>query len=226
MESLYRVRPLWRGENVSINQLWEDFCTYLYLPRLRDENVLLEAIAHGIGLLLWESESFAYAEGWDESRRRYLGLLAGQTDTIGMGSRGMLVKPEAALAQLERDRAEEAARHGAEPREHVSAAPGTPPSDDGLSAGAAGTMTRAETAVPILRRFHGSVRLDTLRMGRDAGQIAEEIVTLLSNQPGARVAITLEIEAELPDGAPGDVVRTVTENAATLKFSTQGFEEE
>lgn len=32
--------------------------------------------------------------------------------------------------------------------------------------------------------------------------------------------------AELPDGAPDHVVRTVTENCRTLKFGTHGFERE
>ena len=32
--------------------------------------------------------------------------------------------------------------------------------------------------------------------------------------------------AGLPDGAPDQVVRTVTENARTLKFKEYGFEEE
>ena len=36
----------------------------------------------------------------------------------------------------------------------------------------------------------------------------------------------LEIEAALPHGAPDNIVRTVTENARTLKFKSQGFEEE
>jgi hypothetical protein len=43
---------------------------------------------------------------------------------------------------------------------------------------------------------------------------------------GASVRITLEIEAEIPDGAPENVVRTVTENGRTLKFTSQGFENE
>ena len=44
-------------------------------------------------------------------------------------------------------------------------------------------------------------------------------------QAGDRV--TLEIEAEMPEGAPGNVVRTVTENSRTLKFtSNSGFETE
>jgi len=41
---------------------------------------------------------------------------------------------------------------------------------------------------------------------------------------GAKVTVTLEIEAETPAGAPDKVVRTVTENCRTLKFSSHGFE--
>jgi hypothetical protein len=43
---------------------------------------------------------------------------------------------------------------------------------------------------------------------------------------GADVKVTLEIEANIPDGAPEQVVRTVTENSRTLKFEVSGFEEE
>ena len=42
----------------------------------------------------------------------------------------------------------------------------------------------------------------------------------------ANVKVTLEIEADLPDGATEQVVRTVTENYRTLKFESQGFEKE
>ena len=38
--------------------------------------------------------------------------------------------------------------------------------------------------------------------------------------------VTLEISAEVPSGAPDHVVRTVTENSRTLKFTNQGFEKE
>jgi hypothetical protein len=43
---------------------------------------------------------------------------------------------------------------------------------------------------------------------------------------GSTVKVTLEIEAEIQTGIPENVVRTVTENSRTLKFTTQGFEEE
>ena len=38
-------------------------------------------------------------------------------------------------------------------------------------------------------------------------------------------ATTLEIDAEIPDGAPENVVRTVTESSRTLKFASHGFED-
>ena len=35
---------------------------------------------------------------------------------------------------------------------------------------------------------------------------------------------TIEVSAEIPDGVPDNVVRTVTENSKTLKFTSHGFE--
>jgi hypothetical protein len=52
------------------------------------------------------------------------------------------------------------------------------------------------------------------------------VISHLSGLVGANVKVTLEIEAEIPQGAPENVVRTVTENARTLKFTNQGFEKE
>ena len=76
------------------------------------------------------------------------------------------------------------------------------------------------------KRFHGTVSLDAARVGRDASKIAEEVISHLVGLVGARVTVNLEIEAEMPDGAPDNVVRTVTENSRTLRFTSQGFERE
>ena len=48
----------------------------------------------------------------------------------------------------------------------------------------------------------------------------------LTRLVGAKVEITIEIHAELPDGAGDKLVRDVTENCRTLKFSDYGFETE
>ena len=76
------------------------------------------------------------------------------------------------------------------------------------------------------RRFHGTVTLDAARVGRDASRIADEVIAHLSGLVGADVRVTLEIEAKIPSGASDQVVRTVTENSRTLRFTTQGFEKE
>lgn len=68
--------------------------------------------------------------------------------------------------------------------------------------------------------------LDATRVGRDAGRIAEEVISHLAGLVGTKVTVTLEIEAEIPSGAPDHVVRIVTENSRTLKFTSQGFEKE
>jgi hypothetical protein len=55
---------------------------------------------------------------------------------------------------------------------------------------------------PRFRRFHGSAALDPTRIARDAGTIAEAVVQHLASLAGAKLSVTVEIEAEMPDGAP------------------------
>lgn len=52
------------------------------------------------------------------------------------------------------------------------------------------------------------------------------MITHLAGLVGARVQVTLEIEANVPDGVPEQVVRVLLENGMTLGFEGQGFEEE
>src|SRR5262249_53923768 len=85
--------PLWRGENVPIRQLAEDFARYLYLPRLVDTAVLSRAIEDGLGLLTWSSESFAYADSYDAGTGRYRGLRAQRRIPIADGDTGLIVRP-------------------------------------------------------------------------------------------------------------------------------------
>ena len=80
--------------------------------------------------------------------------------------------------------------------------------------------------MPKPTRYHGSVDLDPTRVGRDAGRVADEVIAHLAGLIGSSVRVTLEIQADVPNGAPDNVVRTVTENSQTLKFLSYGFENE
>jgi len=59
-----------RGNHVTVSQLADDFAKYLYLPRLKSSDVLLDSIRDGIYRLTWRSESFAYAERFDDQKNR------------------------------------------------------------------------------------------------------------------------------------------------------------
>ncbi len=206
--------PLWGGDHVEIRQLADYFARYLYLPRLAGPEVLIAAIQDGLGLLLWTDESFAYADAFDEPTGRYRGLRCGrEVPLLSAESDGLLVQPEAAIAQ----------------QKAAPAATGAGVAEKGVSASAGDGTSPVPTPPPPeqkARRFHGAVALDATRVGRDASQIADEVIAHLAGLVGAKVTVTLEIEAEIPSGAPDHVVRTVTENSRTLKFSNQGFERE
>ncbi len=209
--------PLWRGDHVAIKTLIEDFARYVYLPRLRDSGVLIDAIAEGLGLLTWDRESFAYADGWDEAGQRYQALRCGQHVAVTEDSTGILVKPEPARRQYDAERTTGTPAGTTTPggATATTTTPGGAPTPDG-----------APVEPPKPKRFHGTVQLDPQRVGRDAGTIAQEVISHLAGIIGADVKVTLEIDAAIPSGATEQVVRTVTENARTLKFTTQGFEAE
>jgi hypothetical protein len=214
--------PLWRGDHVAVKQLVEDFARYLYLPRLKNSAVLLGAISAGLSLLTWSKESFGFADSFDETAGRYRGLRNGTvTHLTDPQSSELVVKPDIASRQIDAERAE-------------VPVPAPLPENGKSGEGKGGTVQQGNgyplESQPIVatkpKRFHGTATLDATRVGRDASKIAEEVIAHLAGIVGARVNVTIEIEAELPDGAPDNVVRTVTENSRTLKFTSQGFEKE
>lgn len=216
---------LWRDvPHLDLKKLWEYLAYYLYLPRLRDEKVLLAAVQSGVAELLWH-ENFAYASGWDESQGRYLGLKAGEYVSITLSSQSQIVKPEVAQRQFEADAAPVISGASGDEKLETRGVGCDEKSEGEVEPSLPNDETVGETlAVP--KRFHGSVKLDTLRLIRDVGQITEAVIQHFTNLAGAEVEITLEVQVRIPDGAPDNVVRTVTENCRVLKFKIQEFEDE
>ena len=202
--------PLWRGgDHVSLQRIIEDFASYLYLPRLLGPEVVLRAVADGVGLITWDPDGLGYADSFDEISARYRGLRGGKAITLSdANATGLLVKPAVARRQLEKE----------------VPSPGPTPVTPGIGGSMDEPDPEQEKPKPEPTRFHGSVSLDTTRAGLDASRVAEEVITHLAGLPGASVRVTLEIEAKIPEGAPDQVVRVVTENSRTLRFSHQGFE--
>ena len=62
--------------------------------------------------------------------------------------------------------------------------------------------------------------------GPNNDQIAAEVIAHMTCLYSGKIRVVLGIEAELPDGAPDQVVRTVTESSRTLEFGSCGVERE
>jgi hypothetical protein len=198
-----------------VKQLVEDFARYPYLLRLKNPDVLIGSIREGVASVTWQTETFAFAESFDEAKKRYMGLRAGTLVNVSAdGFFGLVVKPDVAAQQIAKDRPVPAGGtgtpvpgcKGAEPD------PGAPP------------MKPVPPSPP--KRFYGTVKIDAARMNRDASTISQEVVQHLVSLLTANVDVTLEIQASIPEGVPENVVRIISENCRTLKFTTQGFEKE
>ena len=225
-------RWFWRGRpHVPVKQVWDAMCAYCYLPRLRDESVFTASVRAGVA----SGDDFGYATSVSE-RGRYEGLILGApmeaAAAIHVDAAGVLVRPEAARAQLEAERARSATARAKTDAEAAATFPGAsaggtdggtgrPPSADGSARRGAGV---AEPRPP--RRFFGAIRLDPDRAGRDMGTVAEEVLQHLTILPGAEVEVSVEISAKVPDGVSRTVRRIVEENCRTLRFRAHGFEEE
>lgn len=215
---------LWKNDNhIQVKKVWDCISSYCYLPRLRQTDVLFEAVRQGVK----SDEYFAYADGVTESGR-YLGLKLNES-YVTVGLSGYIVKLEAALKQIKNEQ-EEKRKEFTYPlpgkdREGLTARNGSSTS----STSSTTDLFRPEPPEPPKsdkpRRFYGNMSLNTLRIGKDAGRIAEEVVQHLISLPEATVEVSFEIQAYVPDGVPDEIVRAVKENCRELKFKSFDFEE-
>ncbi|MGK2954705.1 MAG: DUF499 domain-containing protein [Solirubrobacterales bacterium] len=200
----------WEQGHVTASQLWDDFAKYVYLPRLRDQDVLLTTVESGPSSTVWQSEGFAVAVGIDDASGRYLGLAAGSHPGI-VTPTAVLVKPEFAIGQIETE---------------ADAVDDEPSGDGGVDVTTGGATPADEGPAPV-RVFRGSVELDHNRPVKHFGDISKEILDHFASQVGVDLEVQIVISAKKSDGFSDHVVRTVTENARTLKFDDgAGFSEE
>ena len=128
-----RLAALWVDGHVNVNEVWDAFARYVYLPRLRAIGALALTVANGPNSITWEDHGFAVAEAFDEKAGRYVGLVAGGFAEHVTGTT-LVVRPDRAAAQLAADAAVVARRdsEGAASEEsHAGATPEPVPVEDG-----------------------------------------------------------------------------------------------
>lgn len=204
--SINKVPQIWKDGHVTLGTLWGLYCRYPYMPRLRDRKVLEDGI---LDLpMLWQTDAFALATGFDEAGGRYIGLwIPGDTASAPQPTDALLVvRPDVAAEQRDCEKQAESA----EPHIHEPGPEQEPP-------GPPGPIDIAFT------RFYGVKTLTSDRIALDFKNIADEVIANLREQ-GIDLVVKIEIEATDASGFDESKVRTVSENANTLKFDQSGFE--
>jgi uncharacterized protein len=181
-----------------LKDLWEYLNRYTYLPRLKNQAVLVKAVQAAISGML--PGPFAYAESWDEGAKAYRGVAIDKASNVPVviDSESVIITPDVALAYFS------------------AAVDGQPLPGGGTTASSGKTETSGAEKLPT--RFVGTVMISSDRPAREIHQIVEAIVEQLTTLPGSEVSLKLEIDAEVPAGLDRAKVRTLLENATTLGF--------
>ena len=190
------------------------------MPRLAGFDVLARTIATAVAT----DEYFGLADGFSEGR--YVALRFNEPLAGAILPHQLLVKKSAVEKQREEERRQEADRRA------TAVDPVQPASPSGYLAAnvepenpGAAHETGETTLQPQNRHFSMDVTLDNVRVNKDVNNYMTEIIAHLMNLPKADVQLRLEVDVQVPDGTPADVVRTVTENCRTLKVEGFRFEE-
>lgn len=245
-----KLSSVWSAHgHIEVGKLWDYYCQYLYLPRLTARTVLEDGIARIFTELTWEVNGFAVATGYDEASGRYTGLALPNQDVCPpLSDSALLVHPDRALAQREAERAEAEARRAAAAA--AAAAAGTGGASGDASGATGGSEASAswvpqpsgagfggdtpgpsgfkppDPPAPKNTRFFGTVQVDPERYVRALNNLHQEVIERLAAAGDVELEISVEIRAVKKDGFPEGTVRTVSENARTLKFDpSSGFED-
>ncbi len=194
---------------------WEDTLRYLYLPRLKEREVLSQAVRTGAA----SRDFFGTAYGQKDGKFDGFQLGGGSVqvdDTL------LLIEPEAAVqyeaSQVRAATPTPVALAGAEG--HVGAS--TAATDGGSTVVSDKTAGVGGAQRP--KSFHGTVEVAPATAKMRLVQIADEIVAVLGSDPNATVKVVVEISAEFPDGAKDTIKRAVSENARSLGLKSADWE--
>lgn len=206
-----KVPQIWKEGHVSLGALWALYSQYPYMPRLRDRRVLNEGI---VDLpMIWQTDAFALATEYDETAGRYVGLWTAEdksaapvaTDSL------LIVHPDVAVKQRD---AEDRASTGTSSNDPTVYEPSPP------------VKPRVDVVHPNPKtRFYGVKTLNADKIAMDFKNIAEEVIAHLQADANTKLVVRIEVEATHTTGFDEGKVRTVSENARTLKFDQAGFEE-
>jgi len=208
----------WKDGKKSVGAMafWEDMQRYLYLPRLRDRNTLEQAIVKGA-----TTKDF-FGTAYGQSGDVFEGFRFGDPN-VQLDDTLLLVEAEGAkqyeetlLASLTQN-AGNVTGVSSPPKITPAGKTLFDPPATGVDAIPAGTSGKAKS-------FYGSVEVNPATAKIRLVQLVEEVINNLASDPQGELKITMEINADFPNGASDQIKRAVSENAKSLGFKTWTWE--
>lgn len=215
------LKPIWPEDrpHIQVSEIADWFAAYVYLPKIRDRVVLEASIRDAVGKF---DPQFGYAEGINEDTGKYDRLIWAKSAPEFTSPTALIVREAEVQKQLNEINVVSPPTAPGSP----ITTPGTPfpLQKDPLSADPV-VVPPATPRKP--RRFFGSVEIDMVRPVKSFDAILNAVAMELQRTKGAKVRLTLEIEADAEGGFAENDIGIVRDNARQLKFNpgSTGFEE-
>jgi predicted AAA+ superfamily ATPase len=199
---------------VSAQKVWQDCCNYLYLPRLLNEDVFVNAITQAVNT----EDYFGYASGKEGST--YLGFSFGAHALVYLDGSSLLLNKECASSY--KNKLAEEARANAEQK-----TAGAIPHQAGVPSGGApaGIPPKETSSTSVKKQFYGTVSLSPVKAKLDFATLMDEVVQVFTSKPEVDVKISIEIQATGNKGFDEALQRAIKENCNVLKFTSAEFDE-
>lgn len=213
-------------------QLWKDkphtpvetvagyFTQYVYMPKVTDPKVVVEAVWRLDEVLHVDIDGFAYADTYENDR--YVGLTFASPSEVRQS--GLIVDPKVAREQLAADNAaaEKARTSTGNDDPEVEASKEHADSDSQTGGQESGKNKQEPTSIRQVTRFHATKELSSARVVRDVSQIYEEIISHFVGA-GAAVKVTLDVESDKLGELTEDQRAAIRENLKVLNFNDEDW---
>jgi hypothetical protein len=195
---------------VSAQKVWQDCCNYLYLPRLLNEGVFVNAITQAVST----EDYFGYAAGREDAK--YLGFTFGAYALVYLNGGSLLLSHGCAVDYKKKVEAEKCSVPVPSPGIPFRGSLPVPP---------AGTQPSASLPAPCKKTFYGVVSLCPVKAKLEFATLMDEVIQSFTSRPDVEVNISIEIQATGNKGFDEALQRAIKENCNVLKFTTAEFDE-
>ncbi|MEU4235501.1 Swt1 family HEPN domain-containing protein [Nonomuraea sp. NPDC026600] len=216
-----KLPKVWANGHVSFGDLWQYYCRFPYLGRLRNRRVLEEGILGVFDEITGDVEGFAIAHSYDEEAQHYVELvIPGTRERVNQITDGTLLV-ELTRAKAQRAQEDQAKRPVPDPDPGFGDGGDSTTGNTGGGAGTApgpGPVPPPSPPAAKNTRFWGTYQVNPERHSRDLNRLSQDLLALLTAPEGVELEVRVEISARCADGFPDKTVFDVLENLGHLKI--------